>query len=507
MFTVFREKPSLALVFSDITERSLVTTLQENNNYKTRLLASVSHELRTPLNASINFTQAAIEHPDLSSLPDIRENYLMPSLRSNQLLLHLINDILDFSQMSENKLRLVFENKNVHDTLDECLNLIKIQACKKGLSLTTDYKFENEENEIFCTDHNRLKQIVLNLLSNALKFTLEGEIRVTARTDFIILPTNSQLDLVTMAQISNDERRRGRQQKILSISVSDTGIGISEENKAKLFKAFEKIELGTRINLNTQGVGLGLVISNNLVQMLGPENQNNRLEVDSEESKGSTFSFWIVDKFDQKEEEIHSFAKSEDLCSQMDENPDHGDGEERLETLSHLIPQTSIDLVLLTRKKLLSDTNHQLISTPAVNVSKLPPILVVDDDVFNISAMAMVLQKLGYTCETAFNGKQAIQKIMERQLNEQATSSKPKQFKLVFMDCNMPVMDGWEATRILKGKMRNGEIEGIPIVACSALLNEKEKQQAYELGIDAYCQKPMDKNKILALLKKFVWQQ
>ena len=515
MFTCFREKPSLALVFSDITERNLVAVLQETNNYKNRLLASVSHELRTPLNASINFTQAALEHPDLSNLTEIKENLLMPSLRSSQLLLHLINDILDFSQMSANKLRLVFENKNIHATLDECVNLIKIQASRKGLFLKTDYKFENEDNEMFCTDHNRLKQIVLNLLSNALKFTLEGEIRISASVEFSNnLGSSSQSEIITVGRPTGTTEDRLRKvlerkkQRILKVSVSDTGIGISEDNKRKLFKAFEKIELGERVTLNSQGVGLGLVISNNLVLMLGPPNQNTGIEVESEENIGSTFSFCIIDQQELKEEEeMASFARSEDLCSRMEENPFHTEGEERLETISNLIPQRTIDSVLLARKTLGSDLSQQASffrhTTLAIN-AKVPQILVVDDDVFNISAMALVLEKLGYTCDKAYNGKQAIQKIVEKQHREQIISSKVKQYRLIFMDCNMPVMDGFEASSILKKKMKAGEIESIPIIACTAFLNEKEKEQVSSLGIDAYCLKPLDRAKISALLKRFV---
>ena len=100
----YREKPALSLIISDITQRNTIITLQDNNNYKNRLLASVSHELRTPLNASINFTKMALDDPTVPIA--VKDEYLSPSMVSSQLLLHLINDILDFSQISENKLRL-----------------------------------------------------------------------------------------------------------------------------------------------------------------------------------------------------------------------------------------------------------------------------------------------------------------------------------------------------------------------------------------------------------------
>lgn len=476
MYTIFKEKPALALIFSDITERNLVTVLQENNSYKDRLLASVSHELRTPLNASINFTTAAIEHPDLSKSTDVRENYLLPALRSNQLLLHLINDILDFSQMSANKLRLVYDTCNVGETLDECMNLIKIQATKKGIKLLTTYEFEDDKPD-FCTDHNRLKQIVMNLLSNSLKFTLKGVIQLSAKIE-------SDLDI------------GGR---ILKISVKDSGIGISDANKQKLFKAFEKIELGDRKSLNSQGVGLGLVISNNLVLMLSPTLQNNGIKVDSEVNKGATFSFWIVEQALNQETNLIGY-QSEDLNSQMDE---HLRDSERADTDNNLLPrQADYSLNQLTEK------------IPFVTVTSQPTdriqfqaqqthILVVDDDVFNISALEMVLGKLGFTCDTAYNGEQAIHMVQKK--NQEFRSGKwESQYRLIFMDCNMPIMDGFEASRILKTMVKSGELEPIAIVACTAFTSEKEKQRAVEVGMDGYCIKPMNKEKVSEFVKKYL---
>ena len=478
MFTTFREKPALALIFSDITERNLVTALQENNEYKNRLLASVSHELRTPLNASINFTLAALEHPDLMSLPaasNIKENYLLPALRSNQLLLHLINDILDFSQMSANKLRLVYEKHDVLTTLEECVNLIKIQATRKGLKLTKEYELEDENAE-FCTDHNRLKQIVLNLLSNALKFTLKGEINLKVK-------------------LTSSPRPK---EKILSIEVSDTGIGISEENKRKLFKAFEKIELGDRNSINSQGVGLGLVISNNLVLMLGPPEQNNGMKVESQVNKGSKFSFWIIDQ-PQRPELNFLRSRSENNGSELEEFISDRD---KVETVRQFVPKSTMDSIRLSshRGSLGSQAQLSLIS-PKIFINKAPKVLVVDDDIFNITALEMMLSKLGYSCDTAYNGEQAIEKVMER--HAESREKRSNQYKVIFMDWSMPIMDGFEASSVLKEKIKANELDEIAIIACTAFLSEREKQRANEIGIDGYCIKPLNKEKIIDQLKTF----
>ena len=513
LFTVFKGKPSVALVFSDITERSLVTILQENNNYKNRLLASVSHELRTPLNASINFTQEAIDHPDLSGFSEVKENYLIPALRSSQLLLFLINDILDFSQMSANKLRLVYENKNVCETLEECLNLIKIQASRKGLKVVADYRFEKGENELFCTDHNRLKQIVLNLLSNALKFTLVGEIRLTASTEILsVLPVAPSSEAIELDKLPDNFEMvtTKNSRRILRVSISDTGIGISEENKRKLFKAFEKIDLGEKKALNTQGVGLGLVVSNSLVASLGPGDSSNAIKVESEVTKGATFTFWITDhspECPENQEKNNASRKPEDLHSDMKERLNSSNEIENMETLQSFFPKKT--LVSLNSERMASarfktpritteEDHHQ-------NPPKCPPILIVDDDIFNICALQMILSKLGYTCDVAYNGEQAIQKVLQRHSETlREDSVKQYQYKLIFMDCNMPIMDGLEATKILKAKMKDKEIDPIVIVACTAFIAEQDKMLATGIGVDSFCIKPVNREKIADVLNKYL---
>ena len=472
MWLMYQEVPSLALIFTDITERNLVVKLQDTNDYKNRLLASVSHELRTPLNASLNFIQASIEDPQMP--PHITEDYLTPSLTSSYLLLHLINDILDFSQMSANKLRLTFETCDVKKTLDNCINLMKMQASKKELELVLEVDVKTPNSE-FTTDHNRLRQIILNLLSNAVKFTLKGTIKIKATL--------------------TDTMEYG---KVLSVEVSDTGIGISEEDQKKLFKSFEKIDLGERAFLNSTGIGLGLVISSNLVLMLGPEERNNGIQIKSRVNEGTTFSFWIVNKeLNYPKSKLDVSCRSENYDIQMDELALARDAYP-FETQGNLItsgPPT-------TRRHLFSpkvcpESNNQLSTTPS-QLCTCPPFLIVDDDVFNIAALSMILKQLGQTCNTAYNGQQAIEKVFEREKVKCGPDC--KQYKMIFMDYSMPIMDGFEAARILKEYMSEHKLPMITIVGCTAFVHEKELKRGIEAGMDRYCTKPLNKGQISALL-------
>ena len=473
MWLIYQEMPSLALIFTDITERNLVVQLQDTNDYKNRLLASVSHELRTPLNASLNFIQAAIEDPQIPI--HISEDFLAPSLTSNQLLLHLINDILDFSQMSANKLRLTYEKCDVGKTLGDCVNLMKLQASKKGLELLLEFDCETLDSE-FITDHTRLKQIILNLLSNAVKFTLHGMIKVKA--------------------VLSNSMEKG---KILKVEVSDTGIGISEENQKKLFKSFEKVDLGEQAFLNSTGVGLGLVISSNLVLMLGPEEKNNGIKIKSRENEGTTFSFWIVNKELSSKSKLDISYRSENYNNQMDELDVQRDTQ-LFETQGNLISLGSPS----TRRRFLPVKMHPLLSnhiSPGISQRcTCPSVLIVDDDVFNITALSMILKQLGQTCDRAYNGQQAIEKIFERQ--EVKCGPSCQQYKLIFMDYSMPIMDGFEATRKLKELMSSWELPLITIIGCTAFVQEKELKRGIEAGMDGYCIKPLNKCKIGAILTK-----
>ena len=466
----FREKPALALIFHDITERSKISILEDNDNYKNRLLASVSHELRTPLNASINFIQAAIDDPKLSE--NIRDNFLLPSLSSNRLLLFLINDILDFSQMAANKLRLVYEKSDVKKTVEECLNLIRLQVKRKGLSLDVEYQIETPTSEIN-TDHNRLKQIILNLLSNALKFTLEGGIKLRVKL------LNSL-----------------KYNKILHVEVEDTGIGISEEDQEMLFKAFEKIDLGARISLNSSGVGLGLVISNNLVQMLGPSEQGHSIKVTSHPNQGSVFSFCLIDK-------EHLNSPAEGLNQSGNYTPRMSETSE----ITH--PSTCRVLRNFNPFRSLPDSNRggpneliAMLTTSRETKCHCPKVLIVDDDVFNITALNIILDKLGFASDSAYNGEQAIKKVLQRQ--ETPCSSGCEQYRIIFMDCSMPILDGFEATKRLRAMMSTETIPTVPIIGCTAFVQAQERQRALASGMDTVCSKPIDRDKISSLIKEYI---
>ena len=488
--SLFMEKQVLVVNITDHTDRDLLIAANASNEYKTRLLSSVSHELRTPLNGSINFTEQALSEPLVPK--EIKEKWLLPALRSNQLLLSLVNDILDFSQMHVGKLRLVFEPKSVVETAKSCLELVELQARKKKLKLELQNNLvENEE--IINTDHNRLKQIMLNLLSNAVKFTFEGSVSL------ILDPISSELiSPQTPLRPSYNHQRFSRAStngfipKGIRVTCKDTGIGINSENQKKLFQAFEKFELGNKpLTINSTGAGLGLVIANNLVQRLNPQDTLEGCEVIkfiSEENFGTTFCFEVLDRGERSSEHINN-PNDLSVCS------DTGLGLLCLEELGREVPLRKNDVY----KELLdtctfSPTNmspaRKYYKPKNPTNCKCPKILIVDDDTFNLTALDQILSKLKYMCDWALNGKEAVEKIKARQVNRCGDAC--KQYKMMFLDCQMPILNGFETAALLKQMMNEREIDRLRIVGCTAFIQEADEKRAREAGMDDFCTKPIN---------------
>lgn len=489
-----------AFIIRDNTDHDMLVTLQDHNQYKNRLLASVSHELRTPLNCSIVFTEQAID--DADTPPFIRESYLKPVLSSCKLLLHVINDILDFSQIQKSKLKFTFEEKNIVTSIRECINLMRIQAQMKGLAFEADLRLPSEGFALK-TDHKRVQQILLNLLSNALKFTLKGKILVSAHLNLAV-SRNGQDNINTV-----------------EVKVQDTGVGMTEEDIRKLQAAFEHKELGDEdLGISKTGIGLGLLISNNLARTLAPTNRRRAIEISSKIAVGSTFSFEIASQDNPETMEtaniLHDLDSLSDIAVineldyiHIDEGPKKSLTQYRLTDENNLLlSPTGSQLPsykFLSILKNESTKPHLLTLNSAPNIEtkvcQCPAVLIVDDDIFNIAALGSILKKLAIATESAFNGQNAINKCLERTQNK--CCSNCKFFDLIFMDCSMPVMDGYEATKAIKAMMEQGQLDNCPVVACTAFTQPSELEKCKISGMDDYVAKPISNPKLKDKLKKY----
>ena len=479
------------IMLNDTTQRDLIVSLQSNNEYKDNLLASISHELRTPLNGILGFLEFAADSKETPV--QIKEDFLVPALRLSKLQIHIINDILDYSRIGSNSLSLMLQNSSIVETIENCCSLLERQIQGKGLKLIKSIETDKIPAK-FRTDHARVSQVLLNLIGNAIKFTFSGEIKLEVKM---------------------------LEGQLLDISVTDTGIGMKEDEIERIFDKFNMYK-GVKITENSTGVGFGLTVSQKIAKMLGPSGSQGLL-IESEFGNGSKFSFTVQRKnktveplfkkttllshhLDDEEIDVANVVTSFDEYTGTATSPAKilNNGQKYIfpsffkESFSPIRRYTSdryptvmqeIPLMMST----LGDT---------VNTESPPParILIVDDDPFNILALESLLKVFNIHIEKAFNGKDAIHMMEKRNNLEEHISM---HYKLVFMDFNMPVMDGRDATKKLRQLMKEGKIVETKIVGCTAFNSKEDIQAGLHSGMKEILTKPVVKEKLIDLLKRY----
>jgi len=374
---------------------------------------------------------------------------LKPALDSGRLLFYMVSDILDFSLIILNKLRLDVKPREITRTINDCLELFQNKANQKGIALKL--KLHPDLPRILHTDHQRMSQVLTNLLSNAVQFTLKGHVEVIVSK----LPNNNVM-----------------------VTVADSGIGMDEAVIKKLERKLSNEMLKEKLSEASVGIGLGLYIANKLAKVLNSQKETG-IEFASEEKVGSKFFFEIENKESKRLDPMKSeiFTKGGSDFLGIDEKCD------LMHRLKNYNSHAMKNLFRLSKK--------------AISEGNQARVLIVDDEIFNITVIENFCKSLGISTEKAFNGKEALNKLKLCSTDSQAP------IKLVFMDVNMPVMDGYEATLSIMNMIETGEIDDMNIVGLTAYVSRDMIDKCYECGMAEVVNKPISKETLIEVLMRY----
>ena len=392
-----RARKSRELALHHETQRAM--DLEEQDKTKTRFFSNLNHELRTPLNGILGMSDLLYD-TDLNAR---QKDYLSSIGSCAKALLDLISDVLDLSKINAGKMELRLAPVNLKEIFEQAIQVVRGPAQGKGVDLFLEW---DAELPIWIeADGVRFRQILINLLGNAVKFTEEGKVVLRAK-------------LIHGAE----------EQEVLSFEVEDTGIGIAESDVRMLFKPFSQLA-NDSATPEQKGTGLGLHLCKELLDLM-----SGQISVESEQGVGTLFRCTLP-------------------IASLDSNP--------YET--------------------------QSIPNAAELLNNCLRILVVDDNPINRRVLSLQLEKLGQKTTVAVGGADAVKKVEQ------------EAFDLVLMDCQMPEVDGLEATRLIRRKFPSYPF----VVALTAFAEETQKQVCLDAGMDDFLTKPVDASRLSNLIKKY----
>ncbi|NOX35124.1 MAG: response regulator [Deltaproteobacteria bacterium] len=525
---------------------------EEANKAKSNFLANMSHEIRTPMNGVIGMTNILLDEPNT---PETRDG-LETIKRSAETLLTILNDILDFSKIEAGKLDIETIDFNLRNMVEETLELIAMKSHKKGIELT--YVFDEDVPSLLIGDPTRVRQIIMNLVGNAIKFTSRGG------------------DINIRIKLVNETKNQAK----IAFYIKDTGIGMGKRDTEKLFQSFHQVDASTTRKYG--GTGLGLAISKQLSELMGGE-----IKVESEPGKGSLFTFsilfekqknvveklrvppedlkgkriLIVDDNALNLEILEGFLIKWDFIVEATTDGNHAvqmcqlvaktnmpfdmiitdyqmpkiDGAELGKIIRSHPDTKNIKLIMLTSRGLRGEakkmkeigfdgylskpirrsqlfdsivlvfsgenqghkTLKQIVTKYRTNdlQRKNTKILVAEDHPVNQKVIQSILTRLGFRHHVSSDGQKALEELEKNN------------YDLVLMDVQMPVMDGYECASQIRASNSKVLNKNIPIIALTAHAMKGDMEKCIIAGMNDYTTKPVDSNELIQKINRLLFKK
>ena len=444
---IFSDEEAFILIFEDVTLKNLIRRFKESDEFKTRVLNSFSHELKTPLNGAISMLENSLlliknNEENNIKIETFKEIYYKIEMSYNNIMIlsSTLDCFVDYSHIMINNLAINIVKTKIKFLINDAINIFKFQSNFKKLKISVEYS--NDLPKSIFTDKNRLNQILINILSNAIKFTFKGTINIKVK------------------QLRDSE---------IEFSVKDSGIGMDETKLKNLEEYLYNNDLKIQnLQLNSTGAGLGLLFSSKLLKYLS-KGKDGKFKIESKKDFGSCFSF----KIENKNNEFIYYGKDlniqeESVFSESSEN-------------FHFIPK-----ILSQKKKCFNRV-----------------VLIVDDEPFNLLALEFMLNELKFKAIKAQNGLEALNYFKNCHCKH-CNFSKCSGICLIFMDYQMPLMNGVESTEKIKKFLKEKGKNDVDIIGCSAFNGETEVKKCLKSGMSDFIVKPLNISFLNNILKKFL---
>ncbi|CAD8092885.1 unnamed protein product [Paramecium sonneborni] len=529
------DSKSFTIIIQNVEEYKLQIKKVFTQTTIQQLFKSFSHEYNTSLNYILALAQVAECHKQVPKY--IQEQFFKPILANGKVMHSMVLDMMDYNSILGKTFSLEVSNFNIRELILEVVSLFKDQIKKKNLEIEFENNIQIQE---IISDKNRIKQILINLVSNAQKFTLHGNIKLRVEK-----------------QILNQKHQE------IIFHVEDTGIGMTKEEQQRLVQLLQQgVPSISKISKNTAGFGLGLFISNKIAEALSQQRYEKGGGLRFETSTGKGFHCWFsvyhqiispsikpnnprsplvqLNKkviIDTRQSQVNAGVEhlrmtqmrskfSHLLNNKVPPNEINQIRERRphnkLKLVQKLIDAVSQDSVnkecsideyqnrikyikpsdqqqqqQLQQQQQISQQQSQIKINQLNSDCRCPLILIVDDEQINIMALSILLEQFNLSSDQVFNGKECVDLIFTNQKKTYCSRCSDKQYQLIFMDINMPLLDGWEASRQIKKKF------SISIIACTAFTDNETKEQCYQNGIDYYISKPVKKDSLAQVLQYY----